>query len=187
MHNTPQTPPSRYRAYGLSVAAGVWLAACVQSPQAAVFTHAPTPVAMAWDAGTDACVGGERLRNAVASVRSELQAQGLALKVACEATQVSQGALVVRLDVVDGLRASKVVRGPLADGEAVDMGTAAGVGGANAAHHSMDFSPDVQHNRQWLRALMARHQFDNLPGAWWRFTQRTAPEPRMADVDLATR
>lgn len=171
------------RAYWLPVVAGMCLVACVQSPQAGVSAQMPPSVPVAWDAGMDGCAGGERLRAAVARVRSELQTQGLALKASCLA---SSGALVVQVDVVDGLRASQVVRGPLADGEAVDMGTPAGVSSAKAASHSADLSPDVQHNRQWLRALMARHQFDNLSDAWWRFVQQAAPQPAH-DMDLAAR
>jgi D-alanyl-D-alanine dipeptidase len=184
MHNNPQKPSFTCRAHWLSLAAAVGLAACAQSPQAAVPAPTLPPVPMAWDAAVDRCAGGERLRAAVERVRSELQAQGLALKTSCQA---SQGDLAVRVEVVDGLRASKVLRGPLADGEAVDMGTPAGVSGANAASHHTDLSPDVQHNRQWLRALMARHQFDNLPDAWWRFAQKAAPQRALAELDLAAR
>ena len=83
------------------------------------------------------------------------------------------------------MKASKVVRGPLADGHDVDMGTPAGVELAGAAPHAQGFSPDVQHNREWLRGLMARHQFDALPDAWWHFTPRgQAPAD---DTDLAAR
>jgi len=45
----------------------------------------------------------------------------------------------------------------------------------------------VLHNRQWLRALMARHQFNNLPDAWWHFAQRGVPPAQAADTDLAAR
>ena len=185
MHNNPQKLPSTCRAYWLSLAAAIGLAVCGQSPQAAVPAPTLAPVPMAWDAAVDGCAGGERLRAAVDNVRSELQAQGLALKTSCQASQGSF--LAVQVEVVDGWRASKVLRGPLADGEAVDMGTPAGVSGADAASHNSDLSPDVQHNRQWLRALMARHQFDNLPDAWWRFAQKAAPQPALAEVDLAAR
>ena len=184
MHPTPQKPSFPYIGYWLSLAAGIGLAACVQSPQAAVPAPTLPPVPKAWGAEVEGCAGGERLRAAVASVRRELQAQGLALKTSC---RVSRGALAVQVEVVDGLRASKVLRGPLADGEAVDMGTPAGVASANAASHNTELSPDVQHNRQWLRALMARHQFENLPDAWWRFAQKATPQPVLTEVDLAAR
>lgn len=184
MHITHQNPTFPFLAHWLSVVAGTCLVACVQSPQAAVPAQTPPLVPMAWGSAVDGCAGGERLRAAVESMHSELQAQGLVLKTSC---QVSQGALAVQLEVVDGLRASKVLRGPLAEGEAVDMGTPAGMAGAKAASHNADLSPDVQHNRQWLWSLMARHQFDNLPDAWWRFAQKAAPQPALAELDLAAR
>ena len=184
MHHSSRSPSFPYLAHWLSVVSGICLAACVQSPQAAVSANAMPPVAMVWDTGTGSCVVGERLRTAVASVRTVLRAQGLALKTTCQA---GQGALGVRVDVVDGLLASAVVRGPLAEGEPVDMGTPAGVIGAKAGNDSEDVSPDVQHNRQWLRALMARHQFDNLPNAWWHFAHQAATQPAVAEVELAER
>jgi diaminopimelate epimerase len=76
-------------------------------------------MALSWDAAMGECAGDEPLRKAAARVDEELQRQGMALRIFCQA---SQGALAVQVDVVDGLRASKVVRGPLAEGEAVDMG-----------------------------------------------------------------
>lgn len=88
---------------------------------------------------------------------------------------------------MDGLRASKVVRGPLAEGEAVDMGAPAGVSSTPSANDHADFSPDVQHNRQWLRALMARHQFAHLPDAWWHFAYQPAQQSAVAEVDVAER
>ncbi|WP_026437886.1 M15 family metallopeptidase [Acidovorax sp. JHL-9] len=184
MHIIPHTPRFPCRTYWLSLAAGISLAACVQSPQSAVSGQAPLPAPMAWSVAEEGCAGGERLRAALASARSELQDQGLVLKTACQA---SHGALAVQVEVANGLLASKVVRGPLAEGEAVDMGTPAGVGSAAAASHSTDFSPDVQHNRQWLRAFMARHQLDNLPDAWWRYAQKKAAPSAVAEVDLAAR
>ena len=184
MHNSPQTPSFPYLAHWLSVVAGICLAACVQSPQAAVPAHAMPPMELALDAGTGGCVVGERLRTALAGARTELQAQGLALKASCHA---GQGALIVQVDVVDSLRASAVVRGPFAEGEPVDMGTPAGASDTKAANDNVDISPDVQHNRQWLRAVMARHQFHNLPNAWWHFAYQAASQPAMAEVDLAER
>ena len=108
----------------------------------------------------------------------------MALQATCN---TASGGWVVQVQVVDGTKAHKVVRGPLADGQAVDMGTPAGAARSEAAAGASGFSPDVLHNRQWLRALMARHQFDNLPDAWWHFAQRGVPPAQAADTDLAAR
>jgi len=59
------------------------------------------------------------------------------------------------------------------------MGTPAGAARSEAAAGATGFSPDVLHNRQWLRALMARHQFDNLPDAWWHFAQGVCRRRRL--------
>lgn len=179
MHTIHRTPTTARRSPWLSLAAVALLAACAQSPQAAV-----PPVALAAPSGATSVVQGQGCGAtgqpaALRAVADSLQAQGLALKTRCHA---ESGAWVVRVVVVDGLRASKLVRGPLADGGEVDMGTPAGV----VAPASKDFSPDVHHNRQWLRSLMARHQFDNLPDAWWHYTQRGVPAPA-SDTDLAAR
>ena len=184
MHNTLQKPSFPFLAHWLSLCAGICLAACVQSPQAAVSTQAPRPMAMSWQAALGECAGDERLRTAVARVDEELQGQGMVLRIFCQASQV---ALAVQVDVVDGLRASKVVRGPLAEGEAVDMGAPAGVSSTPSANDHADFSPDVQHNRQWLRALKARHQFAHLPDAWWHFAYQPAQQSAVAEVDVAER
>ena len=108
----------------------------------------------------------------------------MALKTVCQA---GSGGLRVQLQVVDGMKASKVVRGPLADGQEVDMGTPSGVAQAGAASNARGFSPDVLHNRVWLSELMGRHQFENQPDAWWHFSQRGSVTPQGSDTDLASR
>lgn len=180
MQTTRRTPTATRRSPWLSLAAAALLAACVQSPQAAV----PQPVAVAAPSGTASVVqergcGTSGQPAALRSVEDGLKPQGLALKAQCNA---QTGAWVVQVVVLDGMRASKVVRGPLADGGEVDMGTPSGV----VAAATQNFSPDVHHNRQWLRTLMARHQFDNLPDAWWHYAQRGVPA-QAADTDLAAR
>ena len=67
------------------------------------------------------------------------------------------------------------------------MGTPSGSVQTGASASAPGYSPDVVHNRQWLRALMARYQFDNLPDAWWHFAQRGLPPAQAADTDLAAR
>lgn len=164
-------------------AVALWLAACAGSPHAAVPEHQPAPV------GTGSiaqCNGAATARAALQRIAQELQSDGLALHAACPATGAGW---VVQVRVVDGMKASKVVRGPLADGHDVDMGTPPGVSLAGAQPVAQGFSPDVKFNREWLRATMARHQFENAPDAWWRFAQRggSAPASVGAETDLAAR
>lgn len=168
----------------LGLAVGLWMTACAQSPQAAV----PPDGMAAAPAGAQAvavpgCADGGPLQRAVAALGAELQPQGLALRAVCDAPN---NALAVQVEVRDGVRASKVVRGPLADGEPVDLGVAAGAA-ASTAVQDADLSPDVQYNRQWLRGLMARHQFYPLPDAGWHFAQKAAPRSGGGELDLAAR
>lgn len=171
--------------------AALWLAACVHQPQAAV------PAAGAIGAGDPAlaasagpqrvlCGDDPATRTGLKRIAHELQTQGLTLQATCQAPG---GGWVVQVLVVDGMKARQVVRGPLADGQAVDMGTPSGSVQTGASASAPGYSPDVVHNRQWLHALMARHQFDNLPDAWWHFAQRQGePAPGPADsADLAVR
>ena len=168
-----------------SVAAALLLSACAHSPQAAVPTPGLQSGAMPWgQTAISPCDKEPTAKPALERIGRELQSQGMALQATCNA---ASGGWVVQVQVVDGTKAHKVVRGPLADGQAVDMGTPAGAARAEAAAGATGFSPDVLHNRQWLRALMARHQFDNLPDAWWHFAQRGMPPTQAADTDLAAR
>ena len=157
------------------------LAACAHSPRAAV---PELPAAEVPTAAITTCTETPSARAALQRAGQELQAHGMVLQATCPA---AGGGWVVKVRVVDGMKASKVVRGPLADGHDVDMGTPAGVELAGAAAAAQGFSPDVRHNRDWLRAMMARHQFENTPDAWWRFAQRGTAPVRTADADLAAR
>ncbi len=168
-----------------SVAMALLLAACVHSPQAAVPSPGLQGGPTLWEhAAIAPCDRAPTARPALERIGRELQSQGIALQATCNA---ASGGWVVHVRVVDGTKAHKVVRGPLADGQAVDMGTPAGAARSEAAAGASGFSPDVLHNRQWLRELMARHQFDNLPDAWWHFAQRGVPPAQAADTDLAAR
>lgn len=159
----------------------ILLAACGGSPRAAV---SPSPVAPGNAAQVAACDGASSARAALQRVADELKAHGLQLQASCAAPGPGW---VVQVLVVDGVKASKIVRGPLADGQGVDMGTPAGVVQAGAGAAGSGFSPDVQFNRQWLRATMARHQFDNAADAWWRFALRGGGSTPNGDTDLAAR
>ncbi len=77
--------------------------------------------------------------------------------------------------VLDSQRASQVVRGPLADGMEVDMGTPFDWFGTASHTNNATLSPDVQHNRRWLRTLLQRHGFRNLPEEWWHYTLQNEP------------
>lgn len=125
-------------------------------------------------------------RAAIQTLAQELRSQGMAFRATCQGTSAGW---VVQVKVVDGFKASKVVRGPLADGHDVDMGTPAGVHLSGAAPRAHGFSPDVQYNREWLRSVMARHRFESLPDAWWHFAQRhdAGPAQPQGDTDLAAR
>ncbi|MCW5238295.1 M15 family metallopeptidase [Verminephrobacter eiseniae] len=174
LHATPR--PIRY----LSLALAALLAACGHSPpQTALPPPGPgRPVSTEPAPGLAGCRQTPAARAALQGVALELQARGLALQVRCQEGNGGDGSSVVQLRVLDGIQARAVLRGPLADGQAVDMGTPCGMASAGAAVTAGGFSPDVQYNRQWLRALMARHQFDNLPDAWWHFAYRAgAPAP----------
>lgn len=79
--------------------------------------------------------------------------------------------------VLDAKRASKVIRGPLADGIDVDMGTPFDLFDEQSHTENTRQSPDVQHNRRWLRALMRRNGWKNLPEEWWHYTLVNEPYP----------
>ena len=81
------------------------------------------------------------------------------------------------LVVVDAKRAVKRVRGPLADGIDVDMGTPFDMFDEQSHTDNTKQSPDVQHNRRWLRTLMEKHGWKNLPEEWWHFTLVNEPYP----------
>lgn len=79
--------------------------------------------------------------------------------------------------VLDAQRAGRVVRGPLAEGSDVDMGTPFDWFGTQSHTENSTLSPDVQHNRRWLRALLQRQGFRNLPQEWWHYTLQPEPYP----------
>ncbi|MGU3627666.1 M15 family metallopeptidase [Comamonas sp. C24C] len=81
------------------------------------------------------------------------------------------------LVVVDARRASKWVRGPLAEGIEVDMGTPFDLFDEQSHTDNAQQSPDVQHNRRWLRSLMQRNGWKNLPEEWWHYTLVGEPYP----------
>jgi len=123
------------------------------------------------------------------AVHAALARQGMALRVlGCPelprqaATAAGTQVIAVAVLVVDGERAADTVRGPLADGELLDMGSAAPqaasgplrrVGTASLAQPPRDsLSPDVLYNRAWLRKLMTAQGLRPVANTWWAFTPR---------------
>lgn len=181
-HRSPEGMPPGVRWPAALLA--LLLAACVHSPQAAV----PAAVGGAWTAAERAACTQQvaPVPDGLGAAARELAQQGMTLEAICPGAGTGWA---VRVRVVDGMKASKVVRGPLADGQVVDMGTPAGVLQPGAERAAQGFSPDVLYNREWLRALMARHQWDGAAEAWWRFARRApaAVPAAAAETDLAAR
>jgi len=184
MHSAGSPARVSQTARGGAVVVALLLAACAHSPRAAVATSGVGEAQAVHISGASECRDTPAARAALLNITQELRAQGMALKAHCQA---AGGGWVVQVQVTDGVKASTVVRGPLADGHDVDMGTPAGVRLAGAPTAVDGFSPDVQHNRQWLHKLMAQHQFDNLPDAWWHFAQRGTAPAQVNETDLAAR
>lgn len=170
------------------------LASCAVLPPQGVAGQGDAPPATRADAEIAAVLAqgecrhlaGQRAR--LQAVQASLAREGLALRV-LGCPQLASGAnagaaqqvLAVAVLVVDGERASQTVRGPLADGELLDMGSAAPQARAGLVQcvrtsgqgkEFEDVSPDVLHNRAWLRSLMGREGLRAVPGNWWAFVPR---------------
>ena len=84
-------------------------------------------------------------------------------------------ALVLDAWVTDGRKAMAVVRGPLADGEALDLGLEAGLHAAGPQKAGLQkvglrpmpddqVSPDVQFNRRWWQGRLGAYGLQAVPG-----------------------
>lgn len=111
-----------------------------------------------------------------------LQSQGMRLvPQACPFVRTGGGQLQqvldVRVWVADSETASRFVRGPLADGEEVDMGAASlivpreSLGDDRGTEYTVgdEVAPDVQFNRHWLAQLMLSRGWQAVAGYWWAF------------------
>lgn len=129
-------------------------------------------------------LAGQRAR--LQKVHTALAREGMALRVlGCPQLSATgkPGAgtpvLALAVLVVDGERATDSVRGPLADGELLDMGSAAPQAGAGGMQRVSTtglaqppedaLSPDVQFNRDWLRRLMGEQGLRPVGDTWWAF------------------
>lgn len=79
------------------------------------------------------------------------------------------------LVVADPAHARAVLAGALAAGAEVDMGTPFDLFDERSHTDAADVSVTARHNRDWLRALMQRHGWRNLPEEWWHYTLRSEP------------
>ena len=76
-----------------------------------------------------------------------------------------------------GTAAALPTRGPLLPGGEVDMGTPFDLFDVKSHTDNPDLPEAVRHNRQFLKELMARHGFRNLPEEWWHYTLDEEPYP----------
>lgn len=82
------------------------------------------------------------------------------------------------LVVTNPARAREVLAGAsVVVGQEVDMGTPFDLFDERSHTDAASVSPAAQHNRRWLRAVMERHGWRNLPEEWWHFTLRDEPFP----------
>jgi len=68
-------------------------------------------------------------------------------------------------------------QGPLLPNGEVDMGTPFDLFDVKSHTDNPDLPEAVRHNRQFLKGLMARHGFRNLPEEWWHYTLDDEPYP----------
>lgn len=108
-------------------------------------------------------------RSQLQALQGQLHGQGLQLRLLGCPRQGGRPVLAVAVSVLDGEKAVDVVRGPLADGEDVDMGTLPSPAAAAGVVAEDAVSPDVAYNRQWLRGVMGRQGFADAGGAWWGY------------------
>ena len=147
--------------------------------------QAAAPVAKARWSECSTLLQSPQLRRSWHLLRSRLQAQGMQLVLqGCPVVQLqprgAQQALQVRVQITQAEVAAEWVRGPLADGELVDMGQTDEPGqrsegaaprpsDSDSEAQGEDVSPDVLFNRQWLVELMQQHGWQALDGYWWVF------------------
>ena len=109
--------------------------------------------------------------------KAELQQRGF---ITAQSSHSRGSAVDLTLVVTDAVRAAQVLQGPLAQGEDLDLGTPYGLMDASALGHSDAVSPDVKHNRAWLRGQMQQHGLVPEDGRWWHFKLQSEPHPKRA-------
>ena len=165
------------------VSASLWVALCASQGACASDLIAPAETATSLAADCTPWLETAPARRGLQLVRAQLQAQGMHLVVqACPFVRLRPGemhqVMDVRVVVLDSEMASQFVRGPLADGEDVDMGgrhplMQPQTDGVVPEEPDEDVSPDVLFNREWLGALLQSRGFKPVQGHWWAFMPPT--------------
>jgi D-alanyl-D-alanine dipeptidase len=158
-------------------ALGLLLAGAVQAASPRMVDAPSTDPQVIADCG--AYVARPAVQRSLQLVRARLHAQGLQLVLqGCPFVRTGMGqmqqVLDVRVRVIDSDVAAAFVRGPLADGEEVDMGDVrlslpAFAHGVQAQEVQEDVSPDVSDNRKWLAQLMKTQGWSSVAEHWWAF------------------
>ena len=143
-----------------------------------LFTGFAAPV-LAYQPAPTLCSSAVTATKEWKSLSGFLSTSGLRLATHCAA---NDKILNVGLVVTDSERASHVLRGPLADGEAVETGDPVVPAGIAAENDADAFSPDVRFNRSWLQKAMRAHQFQATAMGGW-----SAPELGLAPLQIASR
>lgn len=106
------------------------------------------------DAVSAPCSQTAAARDHWADMTAFLKRHGLVMHMQCH----GDGQAQTQLQVLDALKASEVLRGPLADGEGVETGAGSLQALATADGDRQAVAPDVHFNRRWLVSAMAKHR-----------------------------
>ncbi|MCG3785651.1 hypothetical protein LT342_26250 [Delftia acidovorans] len=149
--------------------------AAVQAPPAQAAPHSAWGKALQANGCTlpDPAVGDrlEQLQRELEPLGLEPRLQGCVSLAGAEPGP----ALVLDAWVTDGRKAMAVVRGPLADGEALDLGLEAGLQATGQQKAGLQkvglrpmpddqVSPDVQFNRRWWQGRLGAYGLQAVPG-----------------------
>lgn len=155
----------------VAVGAGFLPAAMAQPAEPAASGALP-------DAVSAPCPETTAVRDHWADMTAFLKRHGLVMHMQCR----DDGQAQMQLLVLDALKASEVLRGPLADGEGVETGAGSLQALATADGDRQALAPDVHFNRRWLVSAMAKHSV--LQAAQGEETQ---PSPGSHTLQVATR
>jgi len=67
------------------------------------------------------------------------------------------------------------------DGKELDMGTKFDFFGAEASHNYTDVSEEVKENRQFLKRIMQKKNFNSFDSEWWHYNLKAALTDKVAN------